>query len=150
MHKTQSSIHSQRILAHWCHVFVKKNMYKFIINSPSVVFYYMSSTAVAFWKFWIFKLWWLSFALGGLELLSDPVNFFNLFNIMKQVCIFFPQQEVRKVSESIKYNHPLRRCVDTILKKVINCSSSAIIVPLGGAASCTKWILVHYFLFPLT
>lgn len=27
-------------------------------------------------------------------------------------------QEVRKVSESIKYNHPLRKCVDTILRKV--------------------------------
>ncbi|KAJ7415001.1 LMBR1 domain-containing protein 2 [Willisornis vidua] len=26
-------------------------------------------------------------------------------------------EEVRKVSESIKYNHPLRKCVDTILKK---------------------------------
>ncbi|OXB66700.1 hypothetical protein ASZ78_013091 [Callipepla squamata] len=25
--------------------------------------------------------------------------------------------EVRKVSESIKYNHPLRKCIDTILKK---------------------------------
>lgn len=29
-------------------------------------------------------------------------------------------QEVRKVNESIKYNHPLRKCVDTILKKVMN------------------------------
>ncbi|KAK7810668.1 hypothetical protein U0070_012794 [Myodes glareolus] len=28
-------------------------------------------------------------------------------------------EEVRKVNESIKYNHPLRKCVDTILKKVI-------------------------------
>lgn len=27
-------------------------------------------------------------------------------------------QEVRKVSESIKYNHPLRKFVDTILRKV--------------------------------
>ncbi|MEQ2219234.1 LMBR1 domain-containing protein 2-B, partial [Xenoophorus captivus] len=27
-------------------------------------------------------------------------------------------QEVRKVSESIKYNHPLRKCIDTILRKV--------------------------------
>lgn len=45
---------------------------------------------------------------------------------MTQLSIFFPQQEVRKVSESIKYNHPLRKCVDTILKKVTNCSSSAI------------------------
>lgn len=27
-------------------------------------------------------------------------------------------QEVRKVSESIKYNHPLRKYVDTILRKV--------------------------------
>uniref|UniRef100_A0A8C6US86 LMBR1 domain containing 2b n=1 Tax=Neogobius melanostomus TaxID=47308 RepID=A0A8C6US86_9GOBI len=26
-------------------------------------------------------------------------------------------EEVRKVSESIKYNHPLRKCVDTILRK---------------------------------
>nr|KAF6489825.1 LMBR1 domain containing 2 [Molossus molossus] len=26
-------------------------------------------------------------------------------------------EEVRKVNESIKYNHPLRKCVDTILKK---------------------------------
>ncbi|XP_069483230.1 G-protein coupled receptor-associated protein LMBRD2 [Ambystoma mexicanum] len=26
-------------------------------------------------------------------------------------------EEVRKVNESIKYNHPLRRCIDTILKK---------------------------------
>ncbi|KAL7989085.1 hypothetical protein Chor_008004 [Crotalus horridus] len=29
------------------------------------------------------------------------------------------KQEVRKVNESIKYNHPLRKCVDTVLKKVI-------------------------------
>ncbi|KAH0627883.1 hypothetical protein JD844_008430 [Phrynosoma platyrhinos] len=29
------------------------------------------------------------------------------------------KQEVSKVNESIKYNHPLRKCVDTILKKVI-------------------------------
>lgn len=27
-------------------------------------------------------------------------------------------QEVRKVSESIKYNHPLRKCIETILRKV--------------------------------
>lgn len=27
-------------------------------------------------------------------------------------------QEVRKISESIKYNHPLRKYVDTILRKV--------------------------------
>lgn len=27
-------------------------------------------------------------------------------------------QEVRKVSESIKYNHPLRKYIDTILRKV--------------------------------
>ncbi|MEQ2188578.1 LMBR1 domain-containing protein 2-B [Goodea atripinnis] len=27
-------------------------------------------------------------------------------------------EEVRKVSESIKYNHPLRKCIDTILRKV--------------------------------
>lgn len=33
-------------------------------------------------------------------------------------CNCVPLQEVRKVSEAIKYNHPLRKCVDTILRKV--------------------------------
>lgn len=27
-------------------------------------------------------------------------------------------QDVKTVSETIKYNHPLRKCIDTILKKV--------------------------------
>lgn len=30
-------------------------------------------------------------------------------------------QEVRKISESIKYNHPLRKFIDTILRKVSCC-----------------------------
>lgn len=30
----------------------------------------------------------------------------------------FLWQEVRKINESIKYNHPLRKNVDTILRKV--------------------------------
>jgi len=27
-------------------------------------------------------------------------------------------QEVRKVSEAVKYNHPLRKYIDTVLRKV--------------------------------
>ncbi|KAJ6656136.1 hypothetical protein lerEdw1_004187 [Lerista edwardsae] len=42
----------------------------------------------------------------------------NLEDIMEASTPFCPMHgEVRKVSESIKYNHPLRKCVDTILKK---------------------------------
>lgn len=49
----------------------------------------------------------------------------GLHFLFSSFCFFFLtfdkrglSQEVRKVSESIKYNHPLRKCVDTILRKV--------------------------------
>lgn len=67
---------------------------------------------------------------------------------MKQIRIFFLQQEVRKVSESIKYNHPLRKCVDTILKKVTNFSSSVIIVQLGGDVPAPGEQLFSIFFSP--
>ncbi|KAG8131172.1 putative Plasma membrane protein [Naja naja] len=46
----------------------------------------------------------------------------NLEDIMEaskipQLNAGIQKEEVRKVNESIKYNHPLRKCVDTILKK---------------------------------
>lgn len=44
------------------------------------------------------------------------------------------RQEVRKVSESIKYNHPLRKFVDTILRKVswidLNSIQTSVLCPL--------------------
>lgn len=44
---------------------------------------------------------------------------------------------MRKVSESIKYNHPLRKCVDTILRKV---SCIAFEPPNQLPASrCLRW-----------
>lgn len=42
----------------------------------------------------------------------------SVFVVVSTVHSLLLLQEVRKISESIKYNHPLRKYVDTILRKV--------------------------------
>lgn len=47
------------------------------------------------------------------KLLLCSLAYFSVFTVTSGLL-----QEVRKVSESIKYNHPLRKYIDTILRKV--------------------------------
>lgn len=56
---------------------------------------------------------------AGLVGLAGPAGLAGLAGLAGQGLLSCAVlQEVRKASESIKYNHPLRRCVDTVLRKV--------------------------------
>ena len=54
--------------------------------------------------------------VNGIDWLDTPRQTSSRLNPFSW--LYFHLQEVRKLSEAIKYNHPLRECIDTILKKV--------------------------------